>query len=58
MDKKLVLELQNHNSEDLQEREKQHQYNKFLMDLSKDTGIECIVQNIIQKDIGKEEEEK
>lgn len=39
------LELQNHNSEDLQEREKQHQYNKFLMDLSKDTGIECIVQN-------------
>ena len=39
------LELQNHNSEDLQEREKQHKYNKFLINLSKNTGIKCIVQN-------------
>ena len=39
------LELQNHNSEDLQEREKQHKYNKFLINLSRNTGIKCIVQN-------------
>ena len=39
------LELQNHNSEDLDERKKQHDYNKFLIDLSKDTGIKCVVQN-------------
>ena len=39
------LELQNHNDEDLQEREKQHKYNKFLINLSKNTGIKCIVQN-------------
>lgn len=39
------LELQNHNDENLEEREKQHKYNKFLMKLSKDLGIKCIVQN-------------
>lgn len=39
------LELQNHNSEDLKEREKQHNYNKFLIKLSKEYGIKCIVQN-------------
>lgn len=39
------LELQNHNSEDLSEREKQHNYNKFLIRTSKSMGIKCIVQN-------------
>lgn len=39
------LELQNHNAEDLQEREKQHNYNHYLMRLSKDLGIKCTIQN-------------
>lgn len=39
------LELQNHNSEDLNEREKQHEYNKFLIKLSKKYNIKCIIQN-------------
>ena len=39
------LELQNHNFEDLKEREKQHNYNKFLIKLSKEYNIKCIVQN-------------
>ena len=39
------LELQNHNSEDLKEREKQHKYNKFLIQISKSMGIKCVLQN-------------
>ena len=39
------LELQNHNSEDLKEREKQHNYNKFLIKMSKKYDIKCIIQN-------------
>lgn len=39
------LELQNHNSEDLHEREKQHKYNHFLIKMGKELGIKCIVQN-------------
>lgn len=39
------LELQNHNSEDLKEREKQHNYNKFLIKLSKEYGVKCVIQN-------------
>lgn len=39
------LELQNHNSEDLEERKKQHEYNKYLIKKSKEYGIKCIVQN-------------
>ncbi len=39
------LELQNHNSEDLSERQKQHDYNNYLIKKSKEYGIKCIVQN-------------
>lgn len=39
------LELQNHNSFDLTERKKQHDYNKFLMKLAKQYGIKCTIQN-------------
>lgn len=39
------LELQNHNAEDLKEREKQHNYNKFLIRLSKEYNIKCVIQN-------------
>lgn len=39
------LELQNHNDENLENREKQHKYNKFLIKLSKEYGVKCVVQN-------------
>lgn len=39
------LELQNHNSFDLTERKKQHDYNKFLIKLAKQYGIKCTIQN-------------
>lgn len=39
------LELQNHNADDLNEREKQLKYNDFLIKSSKEYGIKCIVQN-------------
>ena len=39
------LELQNHNSFDLTERKKQHDYNKFLIKLAKKYGIKCTIQN-------------
>lgn len=44
-DNDFYLELQNHNAEDLQERAKQHNYNHYLMRLSKDLGIKCTIQN-------------
>ena len=39
------LELQNHNSEDLTERQKQHDYNNYLIKKSKEYGVKCIIQN-------------
>ena len=39
------LELQNHNAFDKQECKKQHDYNKFLMKLSKMYNIKCTIQN-------------
>lgn len=39
------LELQNHNSEDLEERKKQHDYNHFLIKMGQKWGIKCIIQN-------------
>ena len=39
------LELQNHNSFDEKERKKQHDYNKFLIKLSKKYNIKCTIQN-------------
>lgn len=39
------LELQNHNSFDLQERKKQHDYNKFLIKMAKQYDIKCTIQN-------------
>ena len=39
------FELQNHNDEDLTERKKQHDYNKFLIKQSKIFNIKCVIQN-------------
>lgn len=39
------LELHEHKDEDIEEREKQHKYNRFLMRLSKEYGIKCVIQN-------------
>ena len=44
-DDDFYLELQNHNADNLEDRKKQHDYNKYLIDISKDYGIKCIVQN-------------